>query len=55
MGNGSLIDSNNSDATFAKIHSVMGEKQGLTRAFNPEYLMEEFKMIGDNSDRNIEE
>ena len=55
MGNGGFIDSTNSDVSFAKSHSALGEISGLRKAFDPELIMNEHNMIGENNDTDIED
>lgn len=46
MGNGSYIDSTNSDLTFGQIHSALGQRQGLLNASEFEEMLERFNMLG---------
>lgn len=55
MGNGGFIDSTNSDVSFAKSHSALGEISGLRKASDPELIMNEHNMIGENNDSDIED
>ncbi len=46
MGNGSYIDSSNSDLTFGQIHSALGHRQGLLNAGEFKEMLERFNMLG---------